>query len=101
MSRLRVLLLVLAACGGDDGFVAPVPDATIDASGFSMTCTGTCQTTAISAAFMVTRVLDHAYFGITASDNSLHVEAYKGGATGCPTMNSPTPEYTLVVGHVI
>ena len=61
---------------------------------------GTCQTTALTAAFQTTRMLDHAYFGITAADNTLHVEIYKGGAAGCPTMSSPTPDYTLVLGRV-
>ena len=99
----RCLLVLLAACGSNEHREAGPPDVLIqmDAPAFSMTCTYACTTTALTAAFQVTRVLDHAYFGITAADNSLHVEAYKGGATGCPTMNSPTPEYTLVVGHVI
>jgi hypothetical protein len=106
MLRMRLLtysLLLLAACGGDDGGTthdAATPDAMADASGFSMTCTGACQTTALTAMMSATRVLDHAYFGITAADNTLHVEAYKGGAAGCPTISSPTPEYTLVLGRV-
>ena len=97
------LLVLLVACGGDDGTsmhdAAVVDTATVDA-GFSMTCSGACQTTALTAAMSATRVLDRAYFGITAADNTLHVEAYKGGAAGCPTMSSPTPEYTLVLGRV-
>ncbi|NVB83459.1 MAG: hypothetical protein HOV81_34115, partial [Kofleriaceae bacterium] len=39
-------------------------------------------------------------FGITASDSTLHVEAYLGGGSGCPTMNSPTPDYALILGRV-
>jgi hypothetical protein len=101
--RAVISLFVLVACGGDDGVAIPdaaAGDAAIDTPGFSMTCTGACQTTALTAAMQSTRVLDHAYFGITAADNTLHVEAYKGGAAGCPTMNSPTPDYTVVLGRV-
>jgi hypothetical protein len=103
MKSAAALVVLLAACGGDD---AP---ATIDAAsadspmadaGFGSTCQGTCTTTVLTAAFMVTRTLDAAYFGITAADNTLHVEAYRGAAAGCPTTSSPTPEYTLVLGRV-
>jgi hypothetical protein len=100
--RSLPLLVVLVACGGDDSAVTrdAASDSTPDSSGFSMTCTGACQTTVLTATMSATRVLDHAYFGITAADNTLHVEAYKGGAAGCPTMSSPTPDYTLVLGKV-
>ena len=97
------LLLLLVACGGDDGTKTPdagMFDGPSADAGFSTTCTGACQTTALTAMMASTRVLDHAYFGITAADNTLHVEAYKGGAVGCPQMNSPTPDYTLVLGRV-
>jgi hypothetical protein len=100
--RSLPLFLMLVACGGDDAAVMhdAALDSAPDASGFLMTCTGACQTTALTATMSATRVLDHAYFGITAADNTLHVEAYKGGAAGCPTMSSPTPDYTLVLGKV-
>lgn len=75
-------------------------DGAPDAPGFSMSCTGACQTTALTAMMASTRVLDRAYFGRTSSDNTLHIEVYKGGAAGCPTVNSPTPDYTLVLGGV-
>jgi hypothetical protein len=100
-----LLLLALVGCGGDDGpanhgdpDARPI-DSTADA-GFSSTCTGTCATTNLTATFQVTRVLDRAYFGITAADNTLHVEAYLGGGSGCPTMDSPTPDYALILGTV-
>jgi hypothetical protein len=99
-----VMLLLLVGCGNDAKVAADAPtadNAAADAAGLSTTCTGTCQTTALTAAFQTTRMLDHAYFGITAADNTLHVEVYKGGATGCPTMSSPTPDYTLILGRVI
>jgi hypothetical protein len=93
----------LAACGGDDG--ASIPDAAHagDAptdGGLSSTCTGACATTALTATFgATTRTLDRAYYGINA-DASLHVEAYKGGDAGCPTMDSATPAYTVILGAV-
>jgi hypothetical protein len=101
----RVLVVILgAACGGDSKAVpdAPIPiDAAIDApaSTFS-TCTGACTTTALTAAFAATRVLDKAYYGVTQSPLSLHVEAYKNAPAGCPTATSPSPDYTLVIGTV-
>lgn len=100
--RFALFALLVIACGGDDSH--STTDASIDsspdASGFATTCTGTCQTTALTAMMSSTRVLDHAYFGIN-TDGTLHVEAYKGGAAGCPTMSSPTPDYTLVIGKVV
>lgn len=46
-----------------------------------------------------TRTLDHAVYGVN-TDGTLLIEIYKGGDPGCPTMNSATPEYTLVIGRV-
>ena len=98
------LLLVIAACGESSSLPTPdaasATDAAIDASGFGTTCTGACQTTALTATMAATRTLDRAYYGVTASDSTLHVEAYRGGGTGCPTMTSPTPDYTGVLGRV-
>ena len=62
-------------------------------------CEGACKTTALTATFMATRTLDVAYFG-TNTDFTLYVEAYGGAAAGCPTMSSPTPEYTLILGKI-
>src|SRR4051812_19717455 len=61
-----VMLLLLVGCGNDAKVAADAPTAdtaAADAAGFSTTCTGTCQTTALTAAFQTTRMLDHAYFG--------------------------------------
>jgi len=61
------------------------------------------QTTSLVASFgSVQRSLDRAYFGVTrsASATTLHVEAYRGGGSGCPTQSSPTTDYTLVLGTV-
>lgn len=58
------------------------------------------QTTALTATMMATRVLDRAYYGVNGN-GTLHVEVYRGGGTGCPEMNSPTPEYALILGGVM
>ncbi|MCX5745399.1 MAG: hypothetical protein NT062_23215, partial [Proteobacteria bacterium] len=97
-------LAVLAACGDDASTTSDAPatvDAAVDAAGgLPTTCTGACVTTALTANFGATvRVLDRAYYGVNL-DGTLHVEAYRGGGSGCPTMTSPTPAYTLVLGGV-
>lgn len=110
--RARVIACVLlAACGGggdDDGSTNPPDaariDAPVDSGGLATTCEGACRTTALTATFgSVTRQLDRAYYGVTtgASGTTLHVEAYRGGGSGCPTQNSPTPDYTLILGKVV
>ena len=101
---MKRLLLVLAACGGDGSSTpdAAMIDAAIDApmqGGFT-TCTGMCRTTAATAMFSATRTLDRAYYGVTASNQTLHVEAYRNAPAGCPTMNSPNRDYTLILGRV-
>jgi hypothetical protein len=105
---MKRFVILLAACGGGDGETKPsidappqMIDAAIDAppGGFT-TCTGACRTTSLTATFAVTRVLDRAYYGVTASPPSLHVEAYRNAPAGCPTMSSPSPDYTLVLGTV-
>jgi len=95
MARWLVLALVFAGCREDP---AAIPDAASD--GVSSTCTGACQETVLTAMFASTRVLDHAVYGNNASSATLHVEAYLGGETGCPSQSSPTPDYTLVLGKV-
>ena len=102
---MKRLLLVLAACGdgGDKPAIdaAVTIDAAIDAPAPTFaTCTGACKTTALTAAFAMTRGLDKAYYGVTASPPSLHVEAYKNAPAGCPTNSSPDPFYTLILGRV-
>lgn len=104
MVRLLALVFVIAACGdsppgsvdgGGDGMGS---DSGSD--GASSSCEGACKQTNVTAMFQVTRMLDSAYYGVTFDTNNLHVEAYKRGSTGCPTMSSPTPDYTLVLGEV-
>lgn len=97
-------LFLLAACGGGDLAMPDAPpmiDAAIDApAGGFTTCTGACRATAATAMFNATRVLDRAYYGVTASNGTLHVEAYRNAPAGCPTMSSPNPDYTLILGRV-
>lgn len=51
-----------------------------------------------------TEGFERAFYGITTPEQSasgeweLHVEVYAGGAPGCPQMDSPTPDRTLVIG---
>jgi hypothetical protein len=98
-----LVLLTLAACGSST--------ASVDASGDGTTadvvsgdplasCTGQCKNTALTAAFKSTRTLDSAYFGVTSQDGSLHIEAYRRAGSGCPTMSSPTADYTLVISSM-
>ena len=103
---MKRLVVLLVACGGSSDSKPDAPimmiDAAIDApamGGFT-TCTGTCRNTALSAMFSMTRTLDRAYYGVTASDNTLHVEAYRNAPAGCPTSTSPSPDYTFILGRV-
>jgi hypothetical protein len=99
------LIPVLAACGDDASTMvsdaAVLPDSAPDASGFD-TCEGSCQTTALTATFASTRVLDRAYYGLTqaATGTTLHIEAYRGGDPGCPEKTSASPDYALILGRV-
>jgi len=99
---MKRFVVVLAACGGGDSAAPDAPiavDAAPDASTFA-TCTGACRTTALTAAFAASRGLDRAYYGVTMTPLSLHVEAYKNAPAGCPTQTSPNPDYTLILGRV-
>lgn len=91
--------------GGDTVDAAPSSDTTVtpDASG----CSGECATlTAEVTSRAVTIALERAFFGITdasASDSGeaeLHLEAFRGGAEGCPEEESPTPAQTLIVTNI-
>jgi hypothetical protein len=103
--RARVVVsLALAACS-DDATTAPDAAVAIDAAidgapgGLATTCTGACATTSLTATLAATRTFDLAYYGVNAT-GTLHVEVYKGMQPGCPTMTSPTPDYTLILGAV-
>jgi hypothetical protein len=91
------LLLALTACGDSPA----TTDGAIDGSGDANTmCQGQCQLTNVTVTFQKTATLDSAYYGVTFDTSNLHVEAYRRASTGCPTMSSPTPDYTLVLGEV-
>jgi len=100
---MKRFVVLLAACGGGGDSPSPdapsVADASPDAATFA-TCTGACRTTTLTAAFTTSRGLDRAYYGVTMTPLSLHVEAYKNAPTGCPTQTSPSPDYTLILGRV-
>ncbi len=92
--RLAALSVALLACS--DPASTP-PDAAVDAA------PPIDMSTSLIAKFgSVQRTLDRAYFGVTrsASGATLHLEAYRGGGSGCPTQSSPTTDYTLVLGTV-
>lgn len=99
MTRLLLVLALVGCESGHDEQPIPYPDAASDAP-FGSSCTGDCATTNLRAQFMTIRFLDRAFFGITAADDTLHIEAYRGGDASCPTMTSPTPEYALILGRV-
>ncbi len=50
---------------------------------------------------------DHARYGLTAPAVStsgqweIYVEAYRGGAAGCPTATSPTPDQTVIISGLL
>ena len=94
------LALTLVACSDP---ASTLPDAPVAIDAPASSCEGACKVTGLTATFnSVQRTLDRAYFGITrsASGATLHVEAYRGGGSGCPTQSSPTTDYTLVLGTV-
>ncbi|HSO39459.1 MAG TPA: hypothetical protein VLT33_43325, partial [Labilithrix sp.] len=67
------------------------------------TCEGACKTTSLVASFGgLTRPLDRAQFGTQQGDAGaqLHVESHSGGLPACPTAQSPTPTYTLIVSSI-
>ncbi|MBK9034867.1 MAG: hypothetical protein IPL61_26990 [Myxococcales bacterium] len=104
-------LLALAVLPGACGDASSAPDAAVIAddaagldAGLPATCAGACRTTALTARFgAAVRTLDHAIYGVTIATGApptLYVEIHRGGAAGCPTMTSPTPDYTLILGAV-
>jgi hypothetical protein len=95
--RLPIIsAFVLAGCGESStmtGDAQPMADA-------AAACEGACKTTNLTASLATLRTLDLAYYGVNVQDGTLRVEAYKRAQVGCPTMNSPTPDYTLVLGKL-
>jgi hypothetical protein len=99
-----VLVMLLGACGGGSGD-ASVDAGNPDGGGLPTTCDQACQTMALTVTIGVTaRTFERAYFGVTtsrATPASLRIEAYRGGAAGCPTASSPTPDYTFLANGFV
>jgi hypothetical protein len=67
-------------------------------------CVGTCRVFSLVATKTAATVtFDRAYYGYngpSANPTGIRIEAYHGGSVDCPTMNSPTPQQTLIVPDV-
>lgn len=121
--RASGLLVVLAACGASTTTAPPsTPDPQgdggsgeggaiadggavdgADGGGGPTACEGACKTTSVVADFGgKVRTLVRAQFGTQAGDagTELHTESHLGGAAPCPTQQSPTPDYTLIVSAI-
>ncbi len=94
---VHVLLLSVVGCGGDDGSSTRTDAAVADAR---MADAPISMATSMTAVMVNTRMLDKGFYGINTADGTLHVEAHRGGVTTCPQMNSPTPDYSLIIGQV-
>lgn len=81
---------------GDGAQVDALP---VDA-GFS-SCTGSCAAQTLTIAFGGQNVtLERSYYGIDRDQSGnpgVYIEAYHGGAVGCPEESSPTPDQTLIL----
>jgi hypothetical protein len=90
-----------AAQPGNEG--GSTIDAKSDTSTPSASCEGACKTTSLVADFGgKKRTLVRAQFGTQAGDAGaeLHTESHLGGQAACPTPQSPTPDYTLIVSSI-
>lgn len=68
------------------------------------TCANTCAQTTASATFgNKSATFQNVRFGLLAASRTssktieMQLEAFNGGTSGCPEMNSPTPQQTLIV----
>jgi hypothetical protein len=104
--------MVVAAVASDGGGnpVAPGDETAASTDGATDTmvatdapataCEGACKTTSIAADFGgKKRTLLRAQLGTEPGDGGvvLHTESHLGGDPACPTMSSPSPDYTLIV----
>ncbi len=124
MISARYLLVLLGACSspmviassppvaadgggtpvtpGDDGG-SPTDagvETSTDGAAPSTTCEGACKTTSLVGDFGgKKRTLVRAQMGTQQGDAGaeLHTESHLGGDPACPTMSSPSPDYTLLV----
>jgi hypothetical protein len=62
-----------------------------------------CEALSVSLDFgALNASFEQAFFGLETEDQvtwSLYVELYRGGADGCPSQESPTPDYTLIISN--
>lgn len=85
---------------GGDTSDAAASDASDGGAG---ACVGACKTTALVADFGgKKRTLVRAQFGTQQGDAGaeLHTESHLGGSAACPSTQSPSPDYTLIVTSV-
>lgn len=99
--------VVDAAPGDDDAGAtdaATASDTGTGADGGSTsTCEGACKTTSLVGDFGgKVRTLVRAQHGTQTGDagSEFHVEAHLGGAPECPSQNSPSPDYTVIVTSI-
>ena len=86
--------------GGTIGDAGTGADAAPATDGAATACEGACKVTALNADFGgKKRTLVRAQFGTEQGDAGaeLHTESHLGGDPACPTMSSPTTDYTLIV----
>ncbi len=110
-------LLTFACSGGDskddvvdagEGLADASSSGGIDAqAGLPSSCTGDCAEMNLIATFgATTRTFDRAFFGFTSPENSesgeweLYIENGAGTDDQCPTMQSPIPNYLLVIAGI-
>ena len=95
-----------AGCGAGDESprldAAAASDGGDGAGGLPVDCGDACRQTALSAAFGGSeRTLTRAHFGTgDSAPPTLYVEAYAGGAAGCPEEDSPAAAVIFVLGEL-
>lgn len=110
---LLSFLLVVACDGGDapdsgaldagrsDAGAGDAGATTDSGAGLPADCDGDCATLALSATFGdVTEPFTRAQLGLDREGGrvvALRVEAHDGGDPACPTMDSPSPDRTLII----
>lgn len=85
----------------DGGTAEAASEASTDAA--SSTCEGACKVTSLVVDIGgKKRTLVRSQFGTQPGDGGteLHTESHLGGAPACPEMNSPSPDYTLIITAV-
>lgn len=88
--------------------LAVMPDGSVDmVADMSVACDAECATLDFTATVGAnSATFDQAIYGVTAPTQSasgeweVHVEVHAGGAGGCPTMNSPSPDQTVIITNI-